>query len=52
MVMVGERIRSQYELVQNTGAVKNCVLEWNSGNHFVDSDIRMAKGFAWLLNAR
>ena len=52
MAMVGERIRSQYELVQNTEAVKNCVLEWNSGNHFVDSDIRMAKGFAWLLNAR
>ena len=50
MAMVGERIRCQYELVQKTDAVKNCTLEWNSGNHFVDSDIRMAKGFAWLLN--
>ena len=23
--------------------------EWNPGNHFVDADIRMAKGFAWLI---
>lgn len=25
---------------------------WNPGNHFVDSDRRMAKGFAWLLDNR
>ena len=28
----------------------NTILEWNAGNHFVDSEKRMAKGFAWLLN--
>ena len=25
-------------------------LEWNQGNHFVDSDIRTAKGFVWALD--
>ena len=29
-----------------------CVLEWNEGNHFRQPDVRMAKGFAWLLNRR
>ena len=24
-------------------------LEWNPGNHFVDSDIRTAKGFVWAI---
>ena len=29
-----------------------CILEWNEGNHFRQPDVRMAKGFAWLLNRR
>lgn len=45
MAAVGDRIKMQYEILDN-----NRVLEWNSGNHFVDSDKRTAKGFAWLLN--
>lgn len=45
MATVGDRIKMQYEKLNN-----DCVLEWNSGNHFVDSDKRTAKGFAWLLN--
>ena len=24
-------------------------LEWNPGSHFVDSDLRMARGIAWML---
>ena len=28
----------------------DCVLEWNPGNHFREPELRMAKGFAWLLN--
>lgn len=24
-------------------------LEWNPGNHFIDSDIRTAKGFVWAI---
>ncbi|WP_289183328.1 hypothetical protein [uncultured Dubosiella sp.] len=26
-----------------------CVLEWNPGNHFVDADLRLAKGIVWTL---
>ena len=48
MAQVGNAIRRQNELL--TGQMDNTILEWNAGNHFVDSDKRMAKGFAWLLN--
>ena len=50
MAAAGDDTRRQYELLRNAGAVKQCVPEWNPGNHFVDSDLRTAKGFAWLLN--
>ena len=49
MAMVGERIRQQAAKLQALSRVRRCTLEWNAGNHFVDSDLRMAKGFAWLL---
>ena len=50
MAQVGNAIRKQHELL--TEQEINTILEWNAGNHFVDSDKRMAKGFAWLINAR
>lgn len=48
MAQVGNVIRKQHELL--IGQEVNTLLEWNAGNHFVDSEKRMAKGFAWLLN--
>ena len=48
MAQVGNAIRKQHELL--TEQKINTILEWNAGNHFVDSDKRMAKGFAWLMN--
>ena len=50
MAQVGNTIRKQHELL--TEQKINTILEWNAGNHFVDSDKRMAKGFAWLINNR
>ena len=44
MAQVGNAIRKQHELL--TEQEINTILEWNAGNHFVDSDKRMAKGFA------
>ena len=32
-----------------TGQEVKTTLEWNPGNHFVDSDKRTAKGFAWAI---
>jgi predicted alpha/beta superfamily hydrolase len=49
MAAVGENIRRQYEILNESGV--NCVLEWNEGNHFAEPEIRTAKGFAWCINA-
>ena len=48
MAQVGEAIREQETILSRQGV--NTILEWNVGNHFVDSEKRMAKGFAWLMN--
>ena len=47
MARVGDCIRQQHALLQNA---LDCTLEWNPGNHFMDAPLRVAKGFAWLLN--
>lgn len=49
MAEVGRNIRRQHELLCREEAVRACTLEWNPGNHFADSGIRTARGFAWLL---
>lgn len=48
MARVGNVIRKQEEMLKEQGV--DTILEWNAGNHFVDSEKRMAKGFAWLMN--
>lgn len=48
MATVGDRMRETYSLLKEQGV--NCIMEWNEGNHFKDSDIRTARGFAWVLN--
>jgi len=47
MARVGECIRRQQELLTMQGV--NTILEWNEGNHFRDANLRMAKGFAWVM---
>ena len=49
MAEVGNCIRRQHALLREAKTVRACALEWNPGNHFVDSGGRTAKGFAWLL---
>ena len=48
MATVGDRIREASRLLMDQGI--NTKLEWNSGNHFRDADIRTAKAFAWVMN--
>ena len=48
MSTVGDCIRNAYDLLNGRGI--ECTLEWNSGNHFKDADIRTAKAFAWILD--
>lgn len=47
MSRVGDCIREEYEILKDNGV--KTILEWNEGNHFVDSDKRLAKGIAWIL---
>ena len=48
MATVGKCIYEAKEILINQGS--DVIFEWNSGNHFKDSDIRTAKAFANLLN--
>ncbi len=50
MATVGDRIRKAHVFLKDNGV--NCILEWNSGNHFKEPDIRTAKAFAWVMNAK
>ena len=47
MSAVGDNIRKQEELLINDNI--NTILEWNKGGHFSNSDLRVAKAFAWCI---
>ena len=47
MARVGAAIRSACTIIKNAG--KDCILEWNEGNHFREPDLRTAKAFSWLM---
>jgi len=48
MAQVGKAIRKLNELLAEQ--IGNTILEWNPGNHFIDSEKRTAKGFTWVMN--
>ena len=47
MAAVGDGIRALHSRLTERGA--NCTLEWNSGGHFKDADLRTAKAFRWVM---
>ena len=48
MQTVGDKIRAAHVGLEAKNV--DCILEWNQGNHFKEPDLRMAKGFAWLMD--
>lgn len=47
MAAVGENIHALHrELAERR---KSCVLEWNCGGHFKDTDLRTARAFRWVM---
>jgi len=50
MATVGDMIRETYSILSECEV--NCLLEWNQGNHFKDSDIRTAKAFLWVMERK
>ncbi|MBR4313842.1 MAG: esterase [Lachnospiraceae bacterium] len=49
MATVGDNIREYHDMLSKD-STKEVILEWNEGNHFIDSDMRTAKGFAWIMS--
>ena len=47
MAAVGDNIRALHSQLAERGA--DCTLEWNSGGHFKDADLRTAKAFQWVM---
>ena len=47
MAVVGNNIRALHSQLAERGT--DCTLEWNSGGHFKDADLRTAKAFRWMM---
>ena len=47
MAVVGDNIRTLHSQLIARGA--DCALEWNSGGHFKNADLRTAKAFQWAM---
>ena len=47
MATVGDNIRTLHSRLAERGT--DCTLEWNSGGHFKDADLRTAKAFRWTM---
>ena len=47
MAAVGDNIRTLHSRLAERGT--DCTLEWNSGGHFKDADLRTAKAFRWVM---
>ena len=47
MAVVGDNIRTLHSRLIERRA--DCTLEWNSGGHFKDADLRTAKAFRWVM---
>ena len=47
MAAVGDNIRTLHSQLTARGA--DCSLEWNSGGHFKDADLRTARAFQWVM---
>ena len=47
MAAVGDNIRALHSRLTARGV--DCTLEWNSGGHFKDADLRTARAFQWAM---
>ena len=47
MATVGDNIRTLHSRLAERGS--DCTLEWNSGGHFKDTDLRTARAFRWMM---
>ena len=50
MASVGDNIRALHSALTRHGTA--CTLEWNTGGHFKDVDLRTARAFAWVMEGK
>ena len=50
MASVGDNIRALHSALTRRGTA--CTLEWNTGGHFKDVDLRTARAFAWVMEGK
>ena len=50
MAVVSDNIGTLHSRLIERGA--DCTLEWNSGGHFKDTDLRTAKAFRWVMEGQ
>lgn len=49
MARVGDRIRNEFQRLQQQLGEENTTLVWEQGGHFADPAARMARAFVWCL---
>ncbi len=49
--LVGDRCRWQHERHLAEVGERHCCLKWHEGDHFTQSELRKATGFAWCISA-
>ena len=50
MASVSDNIRALHSALTRRGTA--CTLEWNTGGHFKDVDLRTARAFAWVMEGK
>lgn len=51
LATVGDNTRTVYEMLRGQPSGARVILEWNTGGHFSEPDIRIAKGIYWILSS-
>ena len=51
MATVGDSIRRLRQIYEKMDGMET-VLEWNEGNHFREPELRMVKGFTWVMSGK
>lgn len=49
--VVGNRVRSEYDLLRRHLGEDHCTLVWEQGGHFVTPHLRLARAFTWCINS-
>ena len=52
LAAVGNCVRGEYDLLRRQLGEERCTLLWEQGGHFVTPHLRLARAYAWCINAQ